>query len=161
MRRGARSAIDRGRTRRSCCSRCCSPPCLPATAVTARLTAPRAARGAVCEAARLLELTEATPEAFECVEGTGHHGRLAARWLDPERQGALQRELRRWERTRGPLDARELERLGVPVGPELGAWLRRLRRERYLGTLGTAAAARRLVRAELAREAAGGVRGSR
>ena len=135
---------------------------LPARdAVTARLTAPRAARSAAREAARLLELTEATPEGFECGEGTGHHGRLAARWLDPERQGALQRELRRWERTRGPLDARELERLGVPVGPQLGAWLRRLRRERYLGTLGTAAAARRLVRAELAREAAGGVRGSR
>ena len=130
-------------------------------AVTARLTAPRAARSAARDATRLLELAEATPEAFECVEGTGHHGRLAARWLDPERQRALQQALRRWERTRGPLDARELERLGVPVGPQLGAWLRRLRRERYLGTLGTAAAARRLVRAELAREDASGVRGSR
>ncbi len=135
---------------------------LPARdAIAARLTAPRAARASVGDSARLLGVSETTPEALESVEAVGRDARMAAGWLDPERQGALQQALRRWERTRAPLDARELERLGVPAGPEFGAWLRRLRRERYLGTLGSAAAARRLVRAELAREDADGGRGSR
>ena len=71
---------------------------------------------------------------------------LAARWLDPAGQRPLQRELRRWERTRPALDTAALLRLGVERGPALGAWLERLRRERYLGTLRDAASARRAVR---------------
>ena len=61
----------------------------------------------------------------------------------------MQRDLRRWERTRAPLDAAALLRLGVERGPALGAWLERLRRERYLGNLRDAASARRAVRAAL------------
>ncbi|MCY4454912.1 MAG: hypothetical protein OXC56_01220 [Chloroflexi bacterium] len=122
---------------------------LPARdAIAARLTAPRTARTAVDDAARLFAVPDASPESLALVEDTGPDGRLAARWLDPERQASVQRALRRWERTRPPLDATALRRLGVPAGPALGAWLRRLRRERYLGTLGSAAAARGLVRSE-------------
>ncbi len=135
---------------------------LPARdAITERLTAPRAAQDAVDDAARLLDAAEASPEALERLERTGGPARLAAAWIEPERQQPLQRALRRWERTRAPLDARALERLGVHPGPEMGAWLRRLRRQRYLGTLSSAAAARTLVRAALARErgdAGGGAR---
>lgn len=135
---------------------------LPARdAITQRLTAPRAARDAVDDAARLLAAADASPEALERLEGTGPTGRLAAVWLEPERQQPLQRALRRWERTRPPLDARALERLGVRPGPEMGGWLRRLRRQRYLGTLSSAAAARRLVRAALARERGDGGGGAR
>lgn len=122
-------------------------------AITAQLNAPRAVRVEVDDAARLIALGDDTPEHLEGIEGVGVHARQAARWLDPDRQLALQRALRRWERTRSPLDAHALQRLGVPPGPALGAWLRRLRRERYLGTLGSAAAARRLVRSELGHEA--------
>ncbi|MYD65987.1 MAG: CCA tRNA nucleotidyltransferase [Chloroflexi bacterium] len=122
-------------------------------AIAARLDAPRAARGEVDAAARLLALGGQTPQHLVSVKGVGVHARQAARWLEPARQLGLQRALRRWERTRSPLDAAALQRLGVPPGPELGAWLRRLRRERYLGTLGSAAAARRLVRSEPGREA--------
>ena len=117
-------------------------------AVAARLTAPRGARSAVDDAARMLAVPDASPESLAAVEGAGTDGRLAARWLDPRRQPSVQRALRRWERTRPPLDATALRRLGIPAGPDLGAWLRRLRRERYLGTLGSAAAARRLGRSE-------------
>ena len=127
-------------------------------AITQRLTVPRAARDAVDDASRLLSAADASPGALERLEGAGASGRLAAAWLDPERQGPLQRALRRWERTRSPLDARALERLGVPPGPEMGAWLRRLRRQRYLGTLSSAADARALVRAELAGEGGDGGR---
>ena len=135
---------------------------LPAgDAIAARLTAPRTARTALADAARLLAVPDATPESLASVEATGRDGRQAAAWLDPDRQAVLQRALRRWERTRAPLDAQALQRLGVPTGPDLGAWLRRLRRERYLGTLDSAAAARRLVRAELAREGGDGGRESR
>ena len=130
-------------------------------AITERVTAPRAAREAVDDAARLLAAADASPEALEHLEGTGPTGRLAAVWLAPERQQPLQRALRRWERTRPPLDARALERLGVRPGPEMGGWLRRLRRQRYLGTLSSAAAARRLVRAALARDRGDGGRGAR
>ncbi len=122
---------------------------LPARdAIAARLTAPRGARAAVEDAARLLAVADTSPESLAALEGTGPDGRLAARWLDPGRQASVQRELRRWERTHPHLDAAALRRLGVPTGPSLGGWLRRLRRERYLGTLGSAAAARRLVRSE-------------
>ncbi len=126
---------------------------LPARdAIAERLTAPRAARDAVDDASRLLAAADASPEALERLEGAGPSARRAAAWLDPARQRLLQRALRRWERTRPPLDARALERLGVRPGPEMGVWLRRLRRQRYLGTLSSAAAARGLVRAALARD---------
>ena len=121
-------------------------------AIAARVGAPRAPRDAASDAARLLALPDASPDALAGVEGVDDHARLAARWLDPERQPALQRALRRWGRTRSPLDGHALRRLGVPEGPAIGAWLDRLRRARHLGTL-DAAAARRLVRGELARGA--------
>lgn len=130
-------------------------------AIAARLNAPRTAREAVEAATRLLALPGATLEHLECIEGAPAVARRAAGWLDPGRQPGLQRALRRWERTRSLLDAGALQRLGVPPGPELGSWLRRLRRERYLGTLGSAASARRLVRDELAREAPEGDEGPR
>ena len=90
---------------------------------------------------------ERTPDTLAALEGVSGEARLAARWLDPAGQRLLQRDLRRWERTRPPLDARALLRLGVEPGPALGEWLERLRRERYLGTLRDAASARRAVRA--------------
>ena len=130
---------------------------LPAReAVLDRLAAPSTAHRAVEDAARLLATTETSPERLSALERCGDAGRTAARWLDPERQRALQAGLRRWERTQSPLDAAALLRLAVHEGPELGAWLARLRRERFLGTLNDAAAARRLVRAELASSRARG-----
>ena len=128
-------------------------------AIAARLGAPRTAREALDAVVRLLAFSGTTPEHLANVEGAPAAARQAARWLDAGRQPSLQRALRRWERARSPLDAAALQRLGVPPGPELGAWLRRLRRERYLGTLGDAASARRLVRAERAREPDGGDEG--
>lgn len=121
-----------------------------------RLGAPRAARAAVDGAARLLALSAGSPEALARAEGTSEAARVAARWLDRQDQPGLQRALRRWQRTRSPLDAAALERIGVERGPALGAWLRRLRRERFLGTLSSAAEARRLVRRERARDSSGG-----
>ena len=118
-------------------------------AIADRLTAPRSARRAVDETARLIAARERTPDALAALEGVSGEARLAARWLDPAGQRLLQRDLRRWERTRPPLDARALLRLGVEAGPALGEWLERLRRERYLGTLRDAASARRAVRAGL------------
>ena len=118
-------------------------------AIADRLTAPRAARRAVHEAARLIAARERTPDALAALEGISGEARAAARWLDPAGQRLLQRDLRRWERTRPPLDARALLRLGVQPGPALGEWLERLRRQRYLGTLRGAASARRTVRARL------------
>ena len=129
-------------------------------AIAGRLTAPRDARQAAEDASRLLAMPDASPEALASREGVGSAGRTAAGWLDPARQPALQRALRRWERTRSPLDGRALGRLGVAAGPGLGAWLARLRRERYLGTLDSAADARGLVRTERARETGSG-QGSR
>ena len=120
-------------------------------AVLERLAPPREARRAVEDAARLLALgrsIEQGPRALEQLEGSERAGRTAALWLDPECQRPLQRALARWERTRPPLDASELARLGLPRGPELGGMLRRLRRERYVGTLSGAADARRLVERE-------------
>ncbi len=121
-------------------------------AVLERLGPPREARRAVQDAARLLALgcsLEQGPPALEQLEGSKHAGRTAALWLDPERQRPLQRALARWERTRPPLAASELARLGVARGAEFGNMLRRLRRERYVGTLSGAADARRLVKREL------------
>ena len=132
---------------------------LPAReAIARRLAAPPAARGAVEGAARLLAPRDASPEALaelETTRASGESARRAALWLDPARQPRLQRALRRWKRTRSPLDGRALLRLGVAEGPALGAWLQRLRRERYLGTLSGAAEARRLVRTATAAAASG------
>ena len=118
-------------------------------AIADRLTAPRSARRTVDEAARLIAARDRTPDTLTALEGVSSEARVAARWLDPAGQRLLQRDLRRWERTRPPLDARALLRLGVAPGPALGEWLDRLRRERYLGTLRGAASARRTVRARL------------
>ena len=130
-----------------------------------RLAAPRAASRAAEGAAALLAAGRraasppAPPDLERLARGTGE-ARLAALWLDGARQRPLQRELRRWERTRSPLAARDLLALGVAPGPEVGRLLALLRRERYLGTLRGARAARARVRAELAAEAAAGeVRG--
>ena len=104
-----------------------------------RLGPPREARRAVTEACRLLSLRDDAPRSLERVEGSGQAARTAARWLDPRRQRLLQRALGRWERARPPLGAEALARLGVSRGPALGRMLRSLRRERYLGTLSSAA----------------------
>ena len=124
------------------------------TAILERLSASRAVTTAVEQAARLIEAGagDATPEVLAGLAGVTGDARTAARWLDPERQPALQSDLGRWERTRPPLDAEELMRLGVPRGPALGVALDRLRRARYLGTLGTRAEARRAVREWAAQE---------
>jgi len=103
-----------------------------------RLTAPGPAQAAVRATAGLLEAAlepELTPEVLERLTDASPVARVAARWLDPARQPAVQRQVARWERTRSPLDAHALQELGVPRGPLLGEALRRLRRERYLGTL--------------------------
>ena len=123
-------------------------------AVLERLAAPRVVATTVEQTARLVEAGAgaATPEVLEGLAGATEDARTAARWLDPERQPALQRDLGRWERTRPVLGAEELMRLGVPKGPALGVILGRLRRARYLGTLGTRAEARRAVRESAAHE---------
>jgi len=117
--------------------------------VLERLTAPREWRQAAEGAAMLLWATDTTAEPLEHLErlsATTPAARTAARWLDPAGQAPLQRDLRRWERTRPHLDAEALVRLGVPRGPALGVVLRGLRRARFLGTLGSAAEARAEVR---------------
>lgn len=119
-----------------------------------RLGAPPAVRRAVEDAARLLTLgasgewTTSDLDALASARssaGPEHRSaaRVAAAWLEPGRQRPVQRALRRWERTQSPLDARQIEALGIPRGPALGEVLRRLRSERYLGTLGDAADAHR------------------
>ena len=117
--------------------------------ILGRLTLPRAVAATVEDTARLLDAaryaTEPTPEALARLTGASEAARLAARWLAPGRQPALLRALARWERTRSPLDAAALLRLGIPRGPRLGETLDGLRRARYLGTLTTAAEARRAV----------------
>ncbi len=120
-------------------------------AVLDRLSAPREARLAVEEAAHLLEeglrvVDGVDPRRLVALEGARKDARVAARWLDPAAQPPLQRELRRWERTRAPLTAEELVALGVPRSPALGSALHGLRRARYLGTLGSGADARRNAR---------------
>lgn len=130
---------------------------LPTTvraAVVSRLRAPREAARAVEDSAALIEGHATDLDSLDRLSGTGEPGRTAASWLDPGPQRALQGALRRWAQTRAHLDAGELLELGVPRGPVLGATLRRLRRERYLGTLAGAAEARRVVRAWLAEEPA-------
>ncbi len=129
---------------------------LPAApAILARLVASRSVAVAVEQAAALLAAGLATdtavrslpaPEQLAPLIAAPEKARVAARWLDPDRQPSLQRALRRWENTRPAIDARALIRLGVLPGPELGAALDRLRRARYLGTLRTPAEARRDVR---------------
>ena len=123
-------------------------------AILERLSASRAVATTVEQAARLIEagVGEATPEALERLAGATEDARTAARWLDPARQPVLQRYLGRWERTRPALDAEALMRLGVPRGPELGVTLDRLRRARYLGTLGTRAEARSAVQQWMAQQ---------
>lgn len=114
-------------------------------AIADRLGAPRDARRAVRDAARLLDTPDDRPDALRAIEDAGPAGLTAARWLDPPGQERLQRGLRRWRRTASPLSAHELLALGIEEGAALGAMLDHLRRERYLGTL-TGAGARRLVR---------------
>jgi tRNA nucleotidyltransferase (CCA-adding enzyme) len=121
-------------------------------AAATRIGAPRSAARAAEEAAHLLSLQGDTPEALDSVSGSGEPARLAARLLDPARQPSLQSALRRWERTRPPLDATELLALGVIPGPAMGETLRWLRRERYVGTLDSASGARALVRARLSHQ---------
>lgn len=116
--------------------------------ILVRLTLPRAVAATVEDAARLLDAkrdAERTPEALARLTGASEAARIAARWLAPGRQPALLRALTRWERTRSPLDAAALLRLGIPRGPRLGETLDGLRRARYLGTLTTTAEARRAV----------------
>ena len=115
-------------------------------AILDRLAAPRAIATVVEQTAQIVGagvVDDHSPEHLGRLAGATEAARLAARWLDPERQPALQRDLARWERTRAPIDASELMRLGMPRGPELGAALHGLRRARYLGTLRTPAEARR------------------
>ena len=133
-------------------------------AAAGRLAATRSARLAADEATALLAAGRraagrgaaagtshaAPPSALDRLAGSRQPARDAALWLDGERQRPLQRALRRWERTASPLSAAELMALGVPPGPGLGRLLARLRRERYLGRLSGAAAARARVRRELA-----------
>lgn len=118
--------------------------------VLERLTAPREWRQAADGAAMLLGAAGVTPGHLERLSATTEAARTAARWLDPRGQAPLQRDLRRWERTRPHLDAEALVRLGLARGPALGAALRGLRRARFLGTLGSAAEARAEVRRRLA-----------
>ena len=118
-------------------------------AICERLAAPREAARAAHAAATLIGLPRLGPEELATCEGASDAALQAARWLDPVRQRGVLRALRRWERTRPLLNAADLEGLGVPVGPALGEWLRRLRAAHYLGTLRTAAAARRAVREAL------------
>ena len=118
-------------------------------AILDRLRAPATARAAVEGTRRLLRARDASAKTLTTLEGASGAAREAARRLGGAHQRSVQRELRRWERTRPHLDAATLMRLGVTEGPAVGAWLRRLRRARYDGTLEEAAAARRLVRYEL------------
>lgn len=122
-----------------------------ASAALQRLNAPALVSRAVGDAHALLAGPVAEPERLEALAKTGAEARVAARWLDP-RQLGLQRELRRWERTRPHLGAEELLALGVAEGPDLGRLLRCLRRGRYLGTVGTMAEARTLVRRDRERQ---------
>ena len=117
-------------------------------AVLARLAPPRSVRDVVSATTRLRAAVgdggaDGTAIDVEAFEASDPATRRAALWLDPERQRLLQRDLRRWERTRSPLDAIELIRMGYEPGPVLGSTLKQLRRERYLGNLSSAADARR------------------
>ncbi len=118
-----------------------------------RLAVSRVIATTVEQTARLLASAvggATSPGVLATLAGTSEAARTAARWLGPESQPALQRDLARWERTRPILDAAALMRLGVPQGPPLGAALDGLRRARYLGTLVTRAEAEREVRRVIA-----------
>ena len=120
-------------------------------AVAARLGSPRSALHDADDAARLMTVTvpvadAAAPELLASIAASSAPGRTAALRLDPAGQRPLQNALRRWERTRSPLTTEALLAIGVERGPALGALLAQLRRERYLGTLNGAAAARRFAR---------------
>ena len=122
-----------------------------ANAALRRLNAPTESVRAVDDTRALLATSEADGlDGLEVMTGSSEEARTAARWLDP-RQSSMQRELRRWERTRPHLHATELLALGVPEGPDIGTLLRCLRRGRYLGRLGSTADARALVRRHLER----------
>jgi len=121
-------------------------------AILERFAASGEARTIVQDTARLLALSDTSPEAIQPLEGVSAQARLAARWLAPEAQPALQSALARWERARPALTAEQLLAEGVVKGPALGAALRGLRRGRYLGTLSTPARARRHLRRVLAGE---------
>jgi len=125
-----------------------SRPSEAADATLARLNAPVTAIQATHHARSLLAATGTDPAQLKALAGTHKDGRIAARWLDPA-QAELQHELRRWERCRPHLNAHDLLNMGIPQGPDLGAWLDCLRRRRYLGTLGSVAEARTLVRQHL------------
>lgn len=124
-----------------------------------RLAVSREVRTVVEQATALLAVREPTPQVLASLERFDERARSAVLWLAPGPQRPLQRELRRWERTRPPLDAGALARIGVAAGPAIGEALRRLRRERYLGNLSSAAEARRSVRATLRRTKVRGDRG--
>lgn len=121
-------------------------------AILERLAAPGAARTVVQDTARLLALTDATPDTLAPLEGISQEARTAARWLAPDTQPALQATLTRWERTKPALTSEQLIEEGLS-GPTLGTALRGLRRARYLGALRTQAQARRHVRQALAGKA--------
>lgn len=121
-------------------------------AILSRLAASRAESQAVRDTADLLATAGEAPETLATLTRASKAGRTAARWLDAGRQQPLQLALRRWERTRSPLHAEQLIRMGVAPGPAIGCTLDRLRRARYLGTLSSAAEARAAVRAWLATE---------
>jgi tRNA nucleotidyltransferase (CCA-adding enzyme) len=117
-----------------------------ATAILDRLDAPGSARQAVEDTRALLTVSPtADPDTLDPLASTTSEARTAARWLGDTSQIELQRQLRRWERTRSYLDANDLLRLGIPKGPSLGESLRTLRRARYLGTLMSPSQARALI----------------
>ena len=119
-----------------------------AEAALSRLNAPREVVRAVEDTRTLLGSLDPEPDRLESMSRTNEEGRQAARWLDSQ-QIALQQALRRWERTAPHLNATDLLAMGVAEGPALGTLLGSLRRGRYLGTLGTVAEARALVRRHL------------
>jgi len=123
------------------------------TGILARLNAPRDTRITVEDAARLLaasDLNPTDPDTLVPLEHTRAEARSAAVWLHPEQQPALQRYLRRWQRTTPHLATEAIMALGVPRGPVLGWTLARLRRGRFLGTLSSSTDARREVRRAIA-----------
>lgn len=119
-------------------------------AILDRFEAPRDARRAVDDAARLLAAEGDDPDVLVRLERAVEDARLAALWLGGEPQARLRDALVRWERTEPVLEAADLTALGVTRGPALGAALRFLRRARYLGTLTEPEEARRAVRRRLA-----------
>jgi len=122
-----------------------------ATAILDRLDAPNSAREAVRGATDLMAsatVTGTSPDHLELLSRTTTEARIAASWIGDSSQIQLQRQLHRWEQTRPHLSASELIRLGIPEGPELGEWLRALRRARYLGTLRNPNQARALINSQ-------------